>query len=399
VNEVHIRDLRPAWVEVDLDAFEHNLRAIQSVVGPGTGVMAIVKADGYGHGAVECSRVAQDAGCKMLGVAILGEALELRRAGLTLPILVLGYTPGEHAEILVRNDIDATVYGIDTAKALSTAATRLGRQVRIHIKIETGMGRLGLVPGEQLKAFLREAAALPNVVIAGVFTHFAASDADKAYTESQFSSFQRAVKQMSECCAGPLMRHTANSAAIMEFPETRLDMVRPGIVIYGYYPSETVMKLAPVKQPLSLKARIAHVRWARPGETIGYGRTYTTTKPTRVAILPLGYADGYNRALSNRGRALVRGHEARVIGRVCMDQMMIDVTTVPRVAVDDEAVLIGQQGSHVITADDLARAVGTISHEILTRLGQRLPRVYKRKGRLYTIDPRTGAEEELQTTR
>ena len=384
---LNLKQLRPAWVEVNLDVFEENLKSIQKVVGPRCGVMAIVKANAYGHGAVECALVAQEAKCRMLGVAVLGEALELRRAGVTMPILAMGYTPIEQVEMAVQNDVDITVYSLDLARALSSAATRLGRWAKVHIKVETGMGRLGLQPGPALDAFLAQITSLPNMTVTGVFTHFAASDGDYDYTMQQFNGFRSALAQMARVHSRSLLRHCANSAAIMDFPQTYLDMVRPGILLYGSWPSESVKRLAEFEPPLSLKARIGHIRNAEAGETVGYGRTYTTDRPATIATLPIGYADGYNRALSNRGHVLVRGQKAPITGRVCMDQFMIDVTGIPGVQVGEEVVLIGRQGDMTITSDDLAALVGTIPHEILTRLGARVPRVYRRRDSFYTIDP------------
>jgi alanine racemase len=392
-----IRHIRPAWVEVDLDVFEENLRSVQRAVGSKCGVMAIVKADGYGHGAIECARISEESGCRALGVATTGEALELRQAGITMPILQLGFTSAEQAEVTVANDIEATVYNIDIVRALSRAATKLGRPAKVHLKIDSGMNRLGLRPGRDLERFVKDLPSLPNIHIVGAFTHFASSDGDKDFTRQQFSEYRSALATLASLGITNIMKHAANSAGITDFPETHLDMVRPGIIIYGYYPSDSVNKsTAPVVPPLSLKARISHVHVAHPGETIGYGRTYNAQAETVVATLPIGYADGYNRSLSNRGSVLVKGHRVPIIGRVCMDQMMVDVTSVSAVDVGDEVVLIGHQGDEVITADDLALMVGTISHEILTRLGLRLPRVYHRRGQRFMVDRLTGERASIE---
>jgi alanine racemase len=376
------KELRPAWAEIDLDVFEENIREIRRVIGPRPGIMAVVKANAYGHGAVECALVAQEAGCS-LAVAVVSEGVELRKAGLRAPVLVLGYTPPEQADLCVENDLEATVFSMDAARALSGAAARQGKWARVHVKVETGMGRLGIIPGAALNSFISQASALPNLRVAGVFTHFAASDSDPDYTRAQFRAFRDGTKDIERIAGKGIARHSSNSAAIMDFPETHLDAVRPGIILYGYYPSERVTKKAGVRPFLSLKCRIAHVRSAEVGETIGYGRTYRVDEPRLIATLPIGYADGYRRALSNRGHVLIHGRRAPIVGRVCMDQTMVDVTGIAGVAPGYEAVLLGSQGKLTISADDLAAGVGTISHEILTGIGARVPRIYRRNGQWY----------------
>lgn len=392
---MQINHVRPAWAEVDLDLLQHNLKEISRVAGADTAIMAVVKANAYGHGAVECARVAVDTGVKYLGVAVGLEALELRAAGIKTPILVLGYTPAEQAPSMVANDIDVTVFDLEPVLALSAAAAKAGKSAKVHLKVETGMSRLGIPPGEALDKFLETIKTLPNVKLTGVFTHFAASDEDHDYTNRQFDLFREAMKSVNNKGFASVLRHSANSAAIMDFPHTYLDIVRPGLVMYGFYPSDRVTRRADIKPVLSLKARIAHIRQASAGETIGYARTYKTSAPTLVATLPIGYADGYDRGLSNTSYVLVKGTRAPVLGRVCMDQMMVDVTNVPEVKVGDVAVLMGEQSGDSITADDLARMVQTIPHELLTKIGKRVPRVYRYKGQTYLVDPLTGERNQI----
>ncbi|MDP2859880.1 MAG: alanine racemase [Bacillota bacterium] len=389
------RELRPAWAEIDLDIFEHNIKEVRRVIGPRPGIMAVVKANAYGHGAVECALVAQETGCS-LAVAIVSEGVELRKAGLKGPVLVLGYTPPEQAGIAVENDLDVTIFGMEAARALSAAAARHGKWARAHVKVETGMGRIGLVPGPALTAFIAQAVALPNLKVAGIFTHFAAADSDSTYTQAQFKAFRDSLRAIERLTGKGILKHSSNSAAIMDFPETHLDAVRPGIILYGYYPSKTVARKAAVIPPLSLKCRIGHVRAAETGETIGYGRAYRVDKPCLIATLPVGYADGYRRAFSNKGHVLVRGIRAPIVGRVCMDQMMVDVTGIAGVSKGDEVVLLGSQGQQTISADDLAFEVATISHEVLTGIGQRVPRVYRRHGQWYVRDEDTGAKTPVE---
>ncbi len=383
------RQLRPAWAEIDLDIFEQNIKEIRRITGPRPIIMAVVKANAYGHGAAECALAAEELGCS-LAVAVVSEGVELRKAGVKAPVLVLGYTPPEQADIVVENDLETTVFSLDVIRALSLSAARHGRWAKVHVKVETGMGRLGLAPGPGLNALVAQAAALPNLKVAGIFTHFAAADSDATYTQAQFGTFMEGMAAMERIAGRGVVRHASNSAAIMDFPETHLDAVRPGIVIYGYYPSTRVSRKARVLPPLSLKCRIAHLRHAPAGETIGYGRTYKAGNQILVATLPIGYADGYRRVLSNKGHVLVKGMRAPIVGRVCMDQMMVDVTGIPGVSAGDEVVLLGSQGQETISADDLAAEVGTISHEILTGLSERVPRIYKRGGKWYVRDKETG---------
>ncbi len=382
---MNVNQIRPAWAEVDLGLLKQNFRNIKRAAG--SPVMAIVKANAYGHGAVECSKALIDAGAEALGVAVGLEALELRAGGIGAPILVLGYTPPEQAQALVEQQVDMTVYTTDHLQYVAEAASRAGKRARVHIKVETGMGRLGTAPGPALDALLDALTELSQIQLVGIFTHFASSEEDHEYTRHQFENYKRALRALENRGLEGVLRHSANSGAVMDFPETSLDIVRPGILLYGYYPSQSVARRADVKPVLSLKARIAHLRLAGEGETLGYGRTHKVTSPTLVATLPIGYADGYDRRFSNRGHVLVRGKAARVLGRVCMDQMMVDVTQVEGVSVGDEVVLIGRQGDMSCSAEDLAASIDTIPNELLAQIGRRVPRVYTEAESAYAIHP------------
>lgn len=370
---------RPAWAEIDLDALAHNVREIRRIIDPRAQIMAVVKANGYGHGVEPVSRTALRNGADWLGVALLQEAILLREKGINAPVVILGYTPDEDVEEVVAHDIGQTIFTWEGALAMAAAARRLGKTAKIHIKIDTGMGRIGFPPDKETVETVFRIAHLPGVEVEGIYTHFAAADeTDKSYTEEQFGRFIWLLKQLAARGVYIRWRHCANSAALLDLQYTHLDLVRPGIVIYGLFPSAEVrhdtVRLVPV---MSLKARVAFVKDVPTGASISYGRTYVAEKPKRIATIPLGYADGYSRLLSNKGEVLIKGHRAPVVGRVCMDQLMVDVTHIPGVIQGDEVVLLGRQGDEVITAEEIAARLGTINYEIVCMISERVPRLYK----------------------
>jgi alanine racemase len=353
--------------------------------------MAVVKANGYGHGAAEVARTALANGAEWLGVARLPEAIALREAGFDAPILVFGYTPPAAAGRLLDFDLRQSVYSLETAKAYSAAASTRGKRLRVHVKVDTGMGRLGLVPaalrgpepghavGEN---FIREAtdiARLPGLSAEGIFTHFAASDsADTSSAKWQLSLFLEVISALRAVGLEFALRHAANSAAVIQLPQSHLDLVRPGIALYGLKPSQEVDLTGISLQPaMALKTRIIHLKSVSAGTSISYGMTYTTPSPTVIATIPAGYADGYRRLLSSRGQMLVRGRHVPVVGRVCMDLTMLDVGAIPDARIEDEVVLFGRQGDKCISADDLACELGTINYEIVCDVTARVPRVYE----------------------
>jgi len=371
---------RPVWAEIDLDALCNNVREIRRITNTRAQVMAIVKANAYGHGAIQVSRVALSSGADWLGVAMLQEALELRQQGIGVPILILGYTPDQDAEEVVANGISQTVFTRESALALAAAANKLGLKARVHVKIETGMGRIGFPATGETVDLIAHLARLSDLDVEGIYTHFATSDADQSYTEQQFMKLQQVIKRLE--AEGVFIRwhHCANSPSVIDLPYTHLDLVRPGIILYGLYPSAGVRRdLISLRPVLSLKARVSFVKEVTAGSSIGYGRTYRTECPTRIATIPIGYADGYSRLLSNKADVLIRGRRAPVAGRICMDQVMVDVGRIPGVEAGDEAVLIGRQGLEEITADEMAAHIGTISYEVFTRISERVPRLYTGK--------------------
>jgi alanine racemase len=368
-----------SWAEIRLADIAYNIAQLRRCIGDDTLFMAVVKADGYGHGAYRVAQTAIDAGARWLGVAIAEEGVELRDKGIDAPILVLGGIMPYEAEEVVASGLCQTVFTLDVAKALSDASAKQGKNADVHIKVDTGMGRVGVRPGIELEQLIEGLLKLPGININGMFTHFAESDAcDKAFTGGQISLFRQAVNQAESMGVGPLILHAANSAAIMDYSDARFNMVRGGISIYGYYPSNEIdnPQKIDLKPALSWKARVVYVKDVPAGTPISYGRTFTTQRPSKIATISAGYADGYRRQLSNKGCVLIRGSRAPVIGRVCMDQFMVDVTDIPGVAAGDEVVLIGGQGNETITADELAELCDTISYEILTSIGPRVPRIY-----------------------
>ena len=366
---------RPTYAEVDLSAIRDNIRAIRRRVGAGVRIMPAVKANGYGHGAAHVSRACLDAGADVLCVACVEEGSELRAAGIDAPLLILGCTAPDAAEDALRLDMTTTVCEMDIARALSRAAVSQGKRSVVHIKIDTGMGRIGIRPEDAVE-FARAVSALPGICVEGLFTHFPSSDeADKAFTHRQIAQFGSIVASVRAAGVEVPIAHASNSGGILAFPEADFDAVRPGIMIYGCYPSDEVERSIAIREALTLKTRIVFVKEVAPGATVSYGRTFIAKRPSIIATLPVGYADGYSRMLSNKGEAAVRGSRARIVGRVCMDQILIDATDVPGVEVGDEVVLYGG-GYDYLSLSKVAAKIGTISYEVLCNISQRVPRVY-----------------------
>jgi alanine racemase len=375
---VLMRPERPTWLEIDLSAIANNTRRMKDLVGPQVRVLASLKADGYGHGALKVARTALHNGASMLGVATVSEATPLREAGITAPILVFGYVPLWQMREAVHQDLTITLYALDSARALSRAAQALGKRVRVHVKVDTGMSRLG-IRSEQLSEILelmREIRHLPGLELEGIFTHFARADAeDLSHARLQLTRFQNVLRAIEAEGMRPPLVHAANSAATLSLPESRFDMVRPGIALYGLDPSPEVRLPEGFQPALSFKTQVAQVKLIPAGEGISYGCTYITERPTWIAVLPVGYADGFRRAPTNWGSVLIHGQEAPLLGRVCMDQSMVDISHIPGVRVGDEVVLIGRQGQAVLTAETVAQRLGTINYEVVSEILARVPRV------------------------
>jgi alanine racemase len=378
-----IRPDRPTWIEIDLGAIANNVRALKRIVGEEVGIIASLKADAYGHGAIKVAQTALSNGVDILGVACLSEATSLRRADITSPILILGYTPAWQAREVVLSKVSVTVFSLDVARALSRAAVGLESDVPVHVKVDTGMGRLGLLP-VQVVDFVRAIMELPGLILEGVFTHLAVADMPDArgvpgwgreYTLGQLASFQEVLQDLEDEGISVRYVHAANSAAVFAFPESHFNMVRPGIAIFGLDPSSDVLCPDGFEPALSFKTQIAQVKELPPGSFVSYGCTFQTTGDTHVAVIPIGYADGFRRGPSDWGEVLVKGRRAPVVGRVCMDQTMIDVTNIADVREGDEVVLIGEQGGERIDVGEVAERLGTINYEVVSEILARVPRV------------------------
>jgi Alr-MurF fusion protein len=375
---VMTRPDRPTWVEIDLSAIAGNTRLVKAIVGPDVRVLASLKADAYGHGAIKVGRTALHNGASMLGVATVSEAAPLREAGIHAPILVFGYVPPWQMREAARLDLTITLYASEAAQALSRAAQALDKQVRVHVKVDTGMGRLGIRAEqiEEIVALVREIRALPGLELEGIFTHFAMADTfDQAHVRMQLARFQQVLHRLDQESLRPPLVHAANSAAMLALPEARFDMVRPGVALYGLEPSDEVRLPQGFRPALAFKTQVAQVKTVPAGEGISYGCTYITERPTVVATLPVGYADGFRRAPANWGTVLIHGQEAPILGRVCMDQCMIDVTHIDHVRPGDEVVLIGRQGNELLSAEDVAQRLGTSNYEVVSAILARVPRV------------------------
>lgn len=369
---------RPTWLEIDLSAIANNTRLVHELIGPNVSILVSLKADAYGHGALRVARTVLHNGAAWLGVATVSEAGPLRAAGINAPILVFGYTAPWQAREAIRLDVRSTVYSLEVAQALSRAAGDLGCLARVHLKVDTGLARLGLRAEEieNILAFVEILHSLPGLVIEGIFTHFATADsADQTYAHKQLKRFGRVLEALERRGLCPPIVHAANSAAMLTLPEAHFDMVRPGVAIYGLSPSDEVTLPAGFQPALAFKTQVAQVKWIPSGEGISYGATYITSRPTKIAVLPVGYADGFRRAPRNWGEVLVRGRRAPILGRVAMDQCMIDITSIADVSLGDEVVLIGRQGNDELTAAAVGERLGTNAYEVVSELLARVPRI------------------------
>lgn len=376
------------WAEIDLDALAYNMRSIRKRTEKNAKITAVVKADGYGHGAVEVSNVLLKNGADRLAVACLSEAKQLRRAGITVPILILGASDVAETDDLVKYDITPAVFSYDFAKAMSDSAKKLNKTAKIHIKLDTGMSRIGFVVGENEDyaiSEIKKIASLENIEIEGAFSHFSTADEENPdYTNIQFENFVNFLDRLKKEGVDIPIRHIANSAGIMMYPKTHLDMVRAGIILYGLYPSDEVDKTRlDIKPVMKLKSKISMVKEKEAGWGVSYGKEYITENTVKIATVPVGYADGYIRKLAKEACVLLpNGEKAKIIGRICMDQCMIDVTNVNNINVGDEVTLFGDVG---ITADDIAKWSETINYEVVCLISKRIPRVYKEEGQIKNV--------------
>ncbi len=386
--------LRRTWAEIDLDALSHNFQTVRAAANPQTEICCVVKADGYGHGAVRMAKELEMQGAGWFAVSNLEEALQLRQGGISRPVLVLGFTPAEEAAVLAREDISQCVYSGEYAQELSQYAQGAGVRVKIHAKIDTGMGRLGFTfqdinRDEAAIGAVKTACTLPGLLPEGIFTHFAVSDEGRAgdsFTMRQFGCFKEMTEALGREGLRFSVRHCANSAAVFDYPLSHMDMVRAGVVLYGLMPSQSLRSAPNLRPVLSLRSVVSHVKTIFPGATLSYGRTFTAQQEMRVATVPVGYADGYSRRLEQGGaQVLIQGRRCPVLGRICMDQLMADVSALGEVPTGERVTLIGRDGAEEITAAELASWEGTINYEVVCALSKRVPRVYLKDGKMDSI--------------
>ncbi|MCX4338183.1 MAG: alanine racemase [Lachnospiraceae bacterium] len=378
------------YAAVDLSAILYNLERMYEHIAPETKLMGVIKTDGYGHGAIPIGRELEQLPYVFgFAVATAEEAFSLRQAGLKKPILILGYAFPYAYEALTLQEIRQAVFREDTLTALNTCAGRLGRKAKVHIKVDTGMSRVGIRPDEEGLAFLKKACSLPHIEVEGIFTHFARADErDKTSARTQLSTFCSFVEEAERLTGLVIpLKHCSNSAGILELPEANLSLVRAGITLYGLSPSEEVPKeILSLRPALSLKSHLVYVKEVEAGTPVSYGGTFVTDKRMRIATVPVGYGDGYPRSLSGKGDVLIRGRRAPILGRVCMDQFMVDVSDIPGVLEGDEVTLIGKDGAEEITMEELGAVSGRFNYELACDLGKRIPRVYYKDKGVYTTE-------------
>jgi len=381
-------EIRPTRVEIYLDNIVHNLKEVKKLVGEKIKIMAVIKADAYGHGAVQVAKILEEHGVDYLGVATVEEAVELREKGIKLPILIFGYTPLTQLKEVIEWNITQTVFEIGYVKELEKLSLKRNKKTKIHVKIDTGLGRIGYTDMALAEKEIIEMASMKGIELEGIYSHFAtAAEKDKTYCKEQFSTFMKLVNKLKERNLEIPLKHIANAGAILDLEYTYLDMVRPGIILFGSYPSEEVQKRMDLKETLAFKTKIVYLKEVPEGFSIGYGRTFITKRKSKIATLPVGYADGLDRLLSNNYHVLIKGKYVPLVGRICMDQCMIDVTDMENVQVGDEVVIIGTQGEKKIAVEDMAKKLNTIPQEIYCKISRRVPRVYFYQGkRVEVID-------------
>ena len=382
--------LQRTWAQIDLDAIEYNYLKIREAVNPKAKICCVVKADAYGHGAVTVANEYEKLGADYFAVSNIEEALQLRSGGITKPILILGYTPADMADVLSENNISQAVFSLEYAKLLSEAAVSCGVKIKIHIKIDTGMSRIGFFyqkPDRDYHSIdeICTACTLENLESEGVFTHFSVADEGENgedYTNIQFALFCDAIVRLEEMGIKFEIRHCANSAATIDYPQYHLDMVRPGVILYGLMPSEKIRKEIELKPAMQLKSVISHIKEISSETSVSYGRTYISENNMKLATVPIGYADGYMRAYSGKAQMLINGKRASIVGRVCMDQLMLDVTDISDIKMGDTVTVFGEDKGEKLLVEELSNLSDTINYEIVCLVGKRVPRIYYRNGEM-----------------
>ena len=372
---------------INLDAICNNIKMTKKLLSETTKIMAIIKADGYGHGAIPIAKALDEIGIDAYGIAIVEEAIELRDAGIKKPLLVLGYTPKEQLKQLVEYDINQTVFQYGSAKELSIEAMKQNKIAKIHIKVDTGMTRIGFTDTEESIEEIKKIALLKGIKITGILSHFACADErDKTSAQNQLRRFLHFVNRLEEEGIHIPNKHIANSAAIIDMPEANFDMVRSGISTYGLYPSDEVDKSKlPLEPAMEIRSHVSYIHEVGPGVGIGYGSTFVTSKNMKIATIPVGYGDGYPRQLSSKGRVLVHGQSAAILGRICMDQFMVDVSEIEHVEQGDVVTLVGKDGNEFITVEELANMAGSFNYEFVCNVGKRIPRLYYHNNKIIEV--------------
>lgn len=374
-----------AWVDVNLDAISENFDTVRSLVGEDTLICSVIKADAYGHGVFEVARLLQEKGSDYLAVAVLDEGIELRRQGIKTPILILGPLMPGQATYVIRHDLTQTICSLEMARELSAEALRQRKTMKIHIKVDTGMGRIG-VNYEDAVPLISKIMDLPYLKVEGIFTHYATSDSiDKKYVFEQWNRFNQVLDDLKEQGIRIPIAHAATSATVIDLPFMKLDMVRPGLMLYGLYPRADMRNKVELKPALTLKAKISYLKDITRQQSISYGRKYHAAVGEKIATIPLGYNDGYRRILTNDSQVLIHGKRCPTVGTICMDHVMVNVSDLPDVKRFDEVVLIGRQQDGEIPVDEIANKLRTINYEVISCLGRRLPRIYYRNGRMVSV--------------
>lgn len=383
-----ILDVRPTCIDINLDNLLHNFKEIQKMVKDETRIMPVIKANAYGHGSVELGKLYKELGVKCVAVSLTSEAIELRKNGLEkLDILILNYTNYNQMLEVVTYDFTQSIYRYDDGKVLSEVAENMGKIVKVHIKIDTGLNRLGFQPTEESIEEILKLRELKNIEIEGIFTHFAKSDeVDKTYTKEQYEKFMWLVGELEKKGLKIPIKHVSNSGAIIDMPEFNLDMVRPGLILYGYYPSEDVNKdKIDLKPAMTLRSLVSNIKTVPRGTGISYGHIFKTSRESIIATVPVGYGDGYSKILTGKGQVYIGGKIAPVVGKICMDQLMVDITDIPEVEIYDEVILFGEGLEAYPSVEDIAEKLGTVNYEVISMMRKRIPRAYKKNGEIIKI--------------
>ena len=384
INNINL--LGSCWLEINLDIIKHNILSVRKLVGKQRKIMGVVKANGYGHDSTEVSKIILENGADELAVARIEEAIVLRKNNIKAPILVLGIVPKELMGLLFEYQIKPTICDLSSLYELNNIASKLQKKIKIHLKVDTGMGRLGIQPFE-IREIVSEINKMSNIKIEGVYSHFATADEkDKSYAQYQFNVFKQVMDLISKNVFPRPYFHIANSGAILDLPETWLDIVRPGCIIYGFYPSQESQKVINLVPALCFKSRIVFIKTMPNNSFIGYGKTYKTSRDTKIATISVGYADGYNRLLSNLGKMLIKGKRVSVLGRVCMDQIMVDITDIENVKVGDEVIIWGGQRENNISLEEIALQLNTIIDEIVHLTDkERVAKLFIKQGKPWKV--------------